>query len=144
MASISTCIAASLFGSCGSVIGKLALDSAYTQPISERVVSAIGAASAAIGAPFAPDVLTPYAFYAVRILLVGIMLLCNSVMLNFLVRSMKAMVRVRRSRIFVRFVACASATHYYFFFILPRHRLFTTVSDSLSRSPARARRRQRR
>jgi hypothetical protein len=48
MSSVGTCLAASSFGSLGSVIGKLALDSSYTVPIAGSVgqlISAVAPAS---------------------------------------------------------------------------------------------------
>ena len=105
--SISSCLASALFGSAGSVIGKLALDSSYTQPISdivERFLRAMLPTSLTLNV----NSFELIVFYFVRAVLVGLMLFCNSIMLNFLVRSMKALGTAPATTVINAFSFCLS------------------------------------
>jgi hypothetical protein len=90
-----TCLACSVFGSIAGCVGKFALDSGYTVPIAAAVTRGYSEQHA-------------FVFYIVRALLVGCMLFLNSIMLNFLVRAMKALGTAPATTIINGFSFCFS------------------------------------
>ena len=90
-----SCLACSVFGSIAGCVGKFALDSGYTVPIAAAVTRGYSEQHEVV-------------FYIVRALLVGCMLLLNSIMLNFLVRAMKALGTAPATTIINGFSFCFS------------------------------------
>ncbi len=92
---ILSCLACSVFGSIAGCVGKFALDADYTVPIAATITRGLSERHA-------------FAFYIVRALLVGSMLFLNSIMLNFLVRAMKALGTAPATTIINGFSFCFS------------------------------------
>lgn len=92
---ILSCLACSVFGSIAGCVGKFALDADYTVPIAATMTRGLSERHA-------------FVFYIVRALLVGSMLFLNSIMLNFLVRAMKALGTAPATTIINGFSFCFS------------------------------------